>query len=260
MSDKRPSIAEIETELERQRLALNANLTALRDRITPGGIAREAAGLLNTPVPATGVIGPLTNTMRANPLAALAAGTGLVWLLSRSQRTQGGPSALGTAVSAAAALANVVAALEPEEIRAATAEVDRLARASAAKVREIDESLRQTAADVAGSIREGSGQLKDAATEKARAARDAAAQGKARLQAQVDGLAEGAAAAASATRETARRTRQKAKRTADDTYGEVARLVEQNPLAVGAGAAATGALIAALLGASSGRAKGKRQG
>lgn len=265
MVEDRRSIEEIEAELARQRLALNANLAAVKERMTPGGIAREAVGLLNIPTPAAaGVIGSLGSTVRANPLGALLAGAGLVWLVARPSsrgKAKGvgagaSASSLGTAVSAAAALANVVAALEPDEIRAVTAEVDRLYRAGAAKVREIDETLHKTAGDLAGTLREGSRQASEIAAEKASRAREAAAEAKARIESGVEGLSEGAAAAAAAAGKGARRTGRKAKELADDAHSELAAFVERYPLASGAGAAATGVLIAALLGAARGKDSG----
>lgn len=266
MSDERQSIAEIEAELERQRQALNANLSALKDRMTPGGLARDAMGLLNLPSPeaATGMAGSLAGTIRANPVAALIAGSGLMWLVSRPSRrravkgapVKSRPSSLGTAVSAAAALANVVSALEPEEVRAVAAEVDRITRAGAAKVREFDESLRQSAGDLAETLREGSRAAKETASEKARVAKDAAAVAKAKIDGGVDSLKEGAAAAS----ESALRTARRAKKKTDDALGDVAGLVERHPLAAGAGAVATGALIALLLGGGSDRGKGQRSG
>lgn len=246
MSEDRRSIDEIEAELERQRLALNANLAALKDRMTPGGIAQEAIGLLNIPTAtaAAGVIGSLGGAIRSSPASALLAGAGLLWLVARptgpgkTKAAVAGRSSLGAAMSAAAALANVVAALEPEEIRAAAAEVDRISRAGAAKLREIDDALRKGAGDMAESLRDGSRQVGEAAAE-----------AKAKFESGVGGLSEDASAAVAAARESALRTKQKAKRLAGDAQEEVAAFVERHPLAAGAGAAATGVLIAALLGA-----------
>lgn len=259
MNDERQSIAEIEAELERRRQAINANLSALKDRMTPGGLARDAMDLLNLPSPeaAAGLAGSLAGTIRANPIAALIAGSGLMWLISRPSRrravngapVKSAPSSLGTAVSAAAALANVVSALEPEEIRAVAAEVERITRAGAAKVREFDESLRQSAGDLAETLREGSRAAKETASEKARVA-------KAKIDGGVDSLKEGAAAASESALRTARRAKQKT----DDALGDVAGLVERHPLAAGAGAVATGALIAVLLGAGADRGKNQRSG
>lgn len=264
MNEDRRSIREIEADLERHRLALNGNLTALRDRITPGGLAQEAIGLLKRPASeaAAGPVGALAGVLRANPIAALIAGSGLMWAINRatSRNPEKGGAAgdlsVGTAVSAAAALANVVAALEPEDIRAVAAEVDRITRAGAAKVREIDESLRQSAGDFAGSLREGARAARETASDKAKDAKDAVKKAKTRLDDGVESLADGAAA----SRESANRAGRRARKRAGDAYDEVAGMVERNPLAVGAGAAATGALIAALLGAGTGRGKGKRSG
>lgn len=263
MTEDRRSVAEIEAELERQRLALNANLAALKDRITPGGIAQDAMGLLNIPASeaVTGAIGSLASTIRGNPVASLIGGAGLAWLIARPssrRRSKGAPAEtatpalslpVGTMISAATAIANVVAALDPDDIRAVTAEVDRIARAGAAKLREIDETLR-----------EGSRQAHETVAEKAKVATEAAAAARAKLASGLEGLSEEAAAAVIAARESAGRTKRKVKRKANDAYGEVAGLVESHPLAAGAGAAATGALIAALLGAGSGGGKGKRSG
>ncbi|MGL4281417.1 MAG: DUF3618 domain-containing protein, partial [Albidovulum sp.] len=218
MSDDQRSIAEIEADLERERQALQANLAELKERLTPGGIAREAVGLLDGAKPGTaalGVLGSVGGAIRSNPIASLIAGAGLVWLAAKPSAggrpaRAAGPaksSALGQTVAAAAAMANVVAAMEPEEIRAVAAEVDRIYRAGAARLREIDESVRKRAGEIAETVSDTSQQARDLAAEKARVASDVAADVKSRLEHGVEGLSQDAAAALIAARVRAYKAR-----------------------------------------------------
>lgn len=271
MPDDQRSIAEIEADLERERQALQANLAALRDRLSPGGIAREALGLFDASKPGTaalGALGAVGGAIRSNPLASLLAGAGLVWLVSRPsgggrRGRSAGPakaSALGQTVAAAAAMANVVAAMEPEEIRAVAAEVDRIYRAGAARLREIDESVRRRAGEIAETVSDKSQQAQEIAAEKARIAGEVAAEVKSRLERGLEGLSEDAAAAIVAARERAYKARRKASRKAGEAHDDVAKLVDRHPAAVGAAAAAAGALLAVALGASRGGGRGKQNG
>jgi hypothetical protein len=272
MSDDQCSIAEIEADLERERQALQANLAALKDRLSPGGIAREALGLFDTSKPgaaALGALGAVGGAIRSNPLASLIAGAGLVWLIARPsggggrQARSSGPakaSALGQTVAAAAAMANVVAAMEPEEIRAVAAEVDRIYRAGAARLRKIDESVRRHAGEIAETVSEKSQQARETAAEKARVAGDVAAEVKSRLEHGVEGLSQDAAAAIIAARVRAYKARRKASRKAGAAHDDVAKLVDRHPVAMGGAAAAAGALLAVALGASKGGGRGKQNG
>lgn len=271
MSDDERSIAEIEADLERDRQALQANLAALKDRLSPGGIAREALGVFDTATPgaaALGALGSVGGAIRSNPIASLIAGAGLVWLIARpsgggQKLRAAGPvksSALGQTVAAAAAMANVVAAMEPEDIRAVAAEVDRIYRAGAARLREIDESVRKRAGEIAETVSDKSQEVRDIAAEKARVAGDVAAEVKSRLEHGVEGLSQDAAAALIAARVRAYKARRKASRKAVAAHDDVARLVERHPVAMGGAAAAAGALLAVALGAAKSGRGGKREG
>ncbi|MCA0273362.1 MAG: DUF3618 domain-containing protein [Proteobacteria bacterium] len=271
MSDDERSIAEIEADLERDRQALQANIAELKDRLSPGGIAREALGAFDTAKPgavALGALGSVGGAIRSNPIASLIAGAGLVWLAAKP--SGGGrplraaapakSSALGQTVAAAAAMANVVAAMEPEEIRAVAAEVDRIYRAGAARLREIDESVRKRAGEIAETVSDKSQEVRDIAAEKARVAGDVAAEVRSRLEHGVEGLSQDAAAALIAARVRAYKARRKASRKAVAAHDDVARLVDRHPVAMGGAAAAAGALLAVALGAAKGGGGGKREG
>lgn len=270
MSEDRPTIAEIEAELERERQALAAKLAELQDRLSPGGILHEALGLFDGPKSGAAVLealGAVSGAIRSNPLASLAAGAGLAWLASRPSRRGRAPrteaaqaSAVGTTVAAASAMANVVAAMEPEEIRAVAAEADRIYRAGAARLREIDEALRQRAGGLAESASNTSQQAQDFAAEKARIAGEVAAEVKARLARGLEGVSEEATAAIVTARERAYEALRKTGAKVDTAHDEVANLVDRHPVAVGAAAAAAGALIAVALGAASGGGDKKRNG
>jgi Protein of unknown function (DUF3618) len=271
MSDDQRSIAEIEADLERERQALQASLAALKDRLTPGGIAREALGLFDTAKPgaaALGALGSVGGAIRSNPIASLIAGAGLVWVAARPSgggskvRAAGSAkaSALSQTVAAASAMANVVAAMEPEEIRAVAAEVDRIYRAGAARLREIDESVRKHAGEIAETVSDTTQQARDIAAEKARIAGDVAAEVKSRLEHGVEGLSQDATAALIAARVRAYKARRKASRKAGEAHDDVAKLVDRHPIAMGGAAAAAGALIAVALGAARGGGGGKGNG
>ncbi len=93
MSDDERSIAEIEADLERDRQALQANIAELKDRLSPGGIAREALGAFDTAKPgavALGALGSVGGAIRSNPIATLIVGAGETAriLLTDMQRDQ----------------------------------------------------------------------------------------------------------------------------------------------------------------------------
>lgn len=253
------SIEEIEAELARERAALNANLALLQDRLSLPGMAKEALAFLKPSAsqPARNFLDGFDRSVRSNPVAALVAGAGLVWLASAPQRR--GPAngrtvrMAGATVTAANAIATVVAAMEPEEIRAVADEVDRICRAGAARLRTLDAEMRRAARDLKDGARDAARQTRDYAAEKAQVAAGVAAEVKARLEGGLDGLSDEAAAAVVAARQVAYEARRRASRKAGDAYDEIAAMVDRSPMAVGATALAAGALAAFALRAFAGR-------
>lgn len=262
MSEDHRTIEEIEAELERERLALQANLAALQEKMSLKGMTREAMGLFSpaTASTARSLASSFDSTVRAHPFAALLAGGGLVWLAlgrgGRKQRPVAQRSNLGstvaTTVSAAATIASAVAAMDPDDVRAIADEIDRIYRAGAAKLRALDAEIRSKAAAVGEGLRDSSEKAGDFAAEKARIVADVAAEVKARLGDGLEGLTEEAAAAVMAARERAYMARRQASETASAAYAEIASVVNKHPLAAGAGAVALGALLAVALGSRSG--------
>lgn len=262
MSEDHRTIEEIEAELERERLALQANLAALQEKMSLKGMTQEAMGLVSpaTASTARSLASSFDSTVRAHPVAALLAGGGLVWLAfgrgGRKQRPAAAPrsnlgSNVATTVSAAATIASAVAAMDPDDVRAIADEIDKIYRAGAAKLRSLDAEIRRKAAAVGEGLRDSSEKAGDFATEKARIVADVAAEVKARLGEGLEGLTEEAAAAVMAARERAYMARRQASETASAAYAEIASVVDKHPLAAGAGALALGALLAVALGTGS---------
>lgn len=263
MADYR-TIAEIEADLARERAALNDNLSALQEKLSVKGVAKEALSFLNlsTSQPVRNALESLDGSVRSNPLAALLAGGALVWLASAPANRRGRATGealrpvvapISAATAAAAAVASVVAAMEPQEIRAVADEMDKIYRAGAARLKALDADIRRKAQDVKDSVKSTSRQTRDYAAEKAQVVADVAAEVKARLEGGLEGLSEEAAKAVIVAREKAYLAKRKASKTAGDAYGEVAAMVDRSPMTVGAAALAAGALAAVALRAFGGR-------
>jgi hypothetical protein len=81
----------IEQDLERDvaesRERIDRTIEAIQDKLTPGQLIDEGIRMVTTD--ATGFVGQLGQTIRANPIPAALVGVGLVWLLLAS----GTPSA-----------------------------------------------------------------------------------------------------------------------------------------------------------------------
>lgn len=244
MSDDTRTIEEIEADLERDRAALNDNFSALQQRLSLKGVAQEALGLFGGAGPGKASAAALSGA----PLAALAVGAGLGWLASGKGKGKGGAGSSTTAATlAAATAAQVVSAMEPEDIRAVAKEIDQIYRAGAARLKSLHAEMRDKAEGAAEALREGADQARGYAADKARILADVAAEAKARLESGLDGLSDEAAAAVIAAREQAYQARRAASRKAGEAYDEIAAMVDKAPIATGVAAFAAGALIAVAL-------------
>lgn len=244
MSDDTRTIEEIEADLERDRAALNDNFSALQQRLSLKGVAQEALGLFGGAGPGKASAAALSGA----PLAALAVGAGLGWLASGKGKGGAGSSTTAATLAAATA-AEVVSAMEPEDIRAVAKEIDQIYRAGAARLKSLHAEMRDKAEGAAGALRDGADQARGYAADKARILADVAAEAKARLESGLDGLSDEAAAAVIATREQAYEARRAASRKAGEAYDEIAAMVDKAPIATGVAAFAAGALIAVALSA-----------
>ena len=244
MSDDTRTIEEIEAELGRDRAALNANLSALQERLSLKGVAQEALGLFAGAEPGRTSAAALSGA----PVAALAVGAGLGWLASGKGKGGSGSSTTAATLAAATA-AQVISAMEPEDIRAVAKEIDQIYRAGAERLQALQSGMRDKAEGAAGALRDGADQVRGYAAEKARILADVAAEAKARLESGLDGLSDEAAAAVIAAREQAYQARRAASRKAGEAYDEIAAMVDKAPIATGVAAFAAGALIAVALSA-----------
>ncbi len=256
MSEERRTIDEIEAKLERERLALQANLTALQEKMSLKGMAQEARGILSpaTASAAKSVAASFDDTVRSHPVATLLAGAGLVWLAlgksgqkrpSQPAVKQSGIGAnVASSVGAAATIASAVAAMDPGDIRAVANEIDKIYRAGAKKLRELDAEVRRKAHEAREGLRDKSEKAGDFATEKAKIVADVAAQVKERLGAGLDDLSEEAVSAVVAARERAYVAKRQASAKASAAYAEIAAVVDRHPVAIGIAAFAIGALAA----------------
>ena len=244
MSDDTRTIEEIEAELGRDRAALNANLSALQERLSLKGVAQEALGLFGGAGQGKASSAALSGT----PIAALAIGAGLGWLASGKGKGGAGSSTTAATLAAATA-AQVISAMEPEDIRAVAKEIDQIYRAGAERLQALQSGMRDKAEGAAGALRDGADQVRGYAAEKARILADVAAEAKARLESGLDGLSDEAAAAVIAAREQAYQARRSASRKAGEAYDEIAAMVDKAPIATGVAAFAAGALIAVALSA-----------
>ena len=242
MSDDTRTIEEIEAELGRDRAALNANLSALQERLSLKGVAQEALGLFGGAGQGKASSAALSGT----PIAALAIGAGLGWLASGKGRGGAGSSTTAATLAAATA-AQVISAMEPEDIRAVAKEIDQIYRAGAERLQALQSGMRDKAEGAAGALRDGADQVRGYAAEKARILADVAAEAKARLESGLDGLSDEAAAAVIAAREQAYQARRSASRKAGEAYDEIAAMVDKAPISTGVAAFAAGALIAVAL-------------
>ena len=79
----------IEQDLERDvaesRERIDRTIEAIQDKLTPGQLIDEGLRMVNSD--ASGIIGQLGQTIRANPLPVALVGVGLVWLLLASEAT-----------------------------------------------------------------------------------------------------------------------------------------------------------------------------
>ena len=145
MSDDTRTIEEIEAELGRDRAALNANLSALQERLSLKGVAQEALGLFAGAEPGRTSAAALSGA----PVAALAVGAGLGWLASGKGRGGAGSSTTAATLAAATA-AQVISAMEPEDIRAVAKEIDQIYRAGAERLQALQSGVRDKAEGAAG--------------------------------------------------------------------------------------------------------------
>ena len=242
MSDDTRTIEEIEAELGRDRAALNANLSALQERLSLKGVAQEALGLFAGAEPGRTSAAALSGA----PVAALAVGAGLGWLASGKGRGGAGSSTTAATLAAATA-AQVISAMEPEDIRAVAKEIDQIYRTGAARLKSLQAEMRGKAEGAAGALRDGADQARGYAANKARIMADVAAEAKARLESGLEGLTDEAAAAVIAAREQAYQARRSASRKAGEAYDEIAAMVDKAPISTGVAAFAAGALIAVAL-------------
>ncbi len=242
MSDDTRTIEEIEADLERDRAALNDNFSALQERLSLKGVAQEALGLFGGAGQGKASSAALSGT----PIAALAIGAGLGWLASGKGKGGSGSSTTAATLAAATA-AQVISAMEPEDIRAVAKEIDQIYRTGAARLKSLQAEMRGKAEGAAGALRDGADQARGYAADKARILADVAAEAKARLESGLDGLSDEAAAAVIAAREQAYQARRAASRKAGEAYDEIAAMVDQAPIATGVAAFAAGALIAVAL-------------
>ena len=76
----------IEQELERDvaesRERIDRTIEAIQDKLTPGQLIDEGIRMVTTD--ATGFVGQLGQTIRANPIPAALVGVGVIWLLLAS--------------------------------------------------------------------------------------------------------------------------------------------------------------------------------
>lgn len=255
MHEDHRSIEEIEADLERERLALQANLAALRQKMSVRGVAEEAMGLIGPA--AKGVGSSVEATARSYPLATLATGAGLVWLLfgrgGRHRRatvaraSSGFGANVAATASAAATVATAVAALNPDDLREMAGEVDRIYRAGAERLKALDADLRRRATAAGAELRDKAEQVGDLAAGKARVVADIAAEVKEHLERGLGALPEEAEAFFDAARDRAQKATQQAGAAGAAVYDDLALLVARHPLAAGAGAALLGALLAVAL-------------
>ena len=242
MSDDTRTIEEIEAELERDRAALNDNFSALQERLSLKGVAQEALGLFG----GAGQGKASGAAVSGTPIIALAIGAGLGWLASGKGKGGAGSSTTAATLAAATA-AQVISALEPEDIRAVAKEIDQIYRAGTARLDSLKAEMRGKAEGASGAVREGADQARGYAAEKARILADVAAEAKARLESGLEGLTDDAAAAVIAAREQAYEARRAASRKAGEAYDEIVAMVDKAPIATGVAAFAAGALIAVAL-------------
>ena len=147
MSDDTRTIEEIEAELGRDRAALNANLSALQERLSLKGVAQEALGLFGGAGAGKASAAALSGT----PIAALAIGAGLGWLASGKGKGGAGSSTTAATLAAATA-AQVISAMEPEDIRAVAKEIDQIYRAGAERLQALQSGMRDKAEGAAAYV------------------------------------------------------------------------------------------------------------
>lgn len=220
--DGRPlTSAELERELEDTRLDLDATLDAIAHKLAPDALMRQATDYLN--------LGPkefasnLGDAVRRNPLPTLVAGIGLAWLYYADRH--------GTAAPSGPALGES-AAQQGHRLADAAHRAGDSARRVGDSVRHAAESARGGVGMAAERVRAAGGSARHGAD----LARQRVSEGMARMREQVG-----------AARATGRRWAVQTRRGAADLGSEGRRMLEEQPLVVGAVGIALGALLGALL-------------
>jgi hypothetical protein len=79
---------EIEHDLDRSRAEVSSTIDAIQSKLTPGQMMDQAFAYARTSLPAD-FGANLSNTIRENPVPVALVGIGLAWLMASGQRTEG---------------------------------------------------------------------------------------------------------------------------------------------------------------------------
>lgn len=234
---------EIEREVENSRASVQNTLNELRERMSPGQLVDEAMGYLKTSG-GNEFAGNLGRSVRDNPLPVLLIGAGIGWLM------MGGNTAQRPAASSPAVRPPQDTGYDNGAAGRSSAGPSLAERAGAAGG-SLSDAVSDTGHKAAGAVSNVAGKLADAASstyDKAADATSSTYEGARRTAHDVRDSVSGAVGALSSqASDLSQDAWHEAQRAGSQIQGQLARLLEEQPLVIGGIGVALGALLGAVI-------------